>query len=134
MSSQAAVAASREKRTPARADAASEPPSSVGEAVGAVGAAEGEAVGAQVSVTPHQVASQPESSNALLPSLLVSFAVKPHQPRSWSKAGASANMNSRLSSSTAYISQLSKGLRGRCLDGRRTKRPHVDSAARTRAG
>ena len=75
-SSQAAVAANREKRTPARADAASEPPWSVGaaegeavEAVGepvgdaegeAVGAAEtvGEAVGAQVSVTPHEVASQ----------------------------------------------------------------------------
>jgi len=169
MSSQAAVAANREKRTPARAHAASLPPWSVGavegeavgavegeavgavegEAVGAVegeavGAVEGEAVGAHVSVTPHEVASQPAPKNASsrdqggsdltvhqprvwlkeeafwnMPGILRSAPVS-HSPMGWLKAEARKNMNAIFS--TAPVSHSPMGLRGRCLDGRRAER------------
>ena len=104
MSSQAAVVANREKRTPAGADAASEPPWSVGAAEGeAVGAAE--TVGAQVSaVTPHEVASQPAPVTASSRS-----AVMPHQPRSWVSEEAKENMYGISSAASMFNSPM--GLR-----------------------
>mmetsp|Transcript_10927 Transcript_10927/g.33746 ORF Transcript_10927/g.33746 Transcript_10927/m.33746 type:complete len:233 (+) Transcript_10927:211-909(+) len=115
MSSQAAVAANREKRTPARAHAASLPPWSVG-------AVEGEAVGAHVSVTPHEVASQPAPKNASSRDQGGSD-LTVHQPRVWLKEEAFWNMPGILRS--APVSHSPMGLRGRCLAGRRAERPSI---------
>ena len=74
-----------------------------------LGVSLGAGVGGHASaVTPHEVDSQPESENVLL-----SVAVTPHQPRSWSKAEAVRNMPDILT--TTPVSQSPIGLRGRFL-------------------